>query len=64
MISSIMVDAMVGGNAMSEIPIIPASESFSAEPDISEPELEVVHQGQISSVNAASMKDDIEELRN
>ena len=55
---------MVGGNAMPEVPITPASGSFSAEPDISEPEPEVVHQGQISSVNAASMKDDIEELRN
>jgi hypothetical protein len=59
-----MVDAMVGGNAMPEVPITPASGSFSAEPDISEPEPEVVHQGQISSVNVASMKEDIEELRN
>ena len=63
-ISVIMIDAMVGGNSMPEVPITPASESFSAEPDISEPEPEVVHQGQIFSVNAASMKDEIEELRN
>jgi hemoglobin-like flavoprotein len=68
-ISSIMIDAMAGGNATPEAQVTPEPDSFSPEPDASEPdnldsEPAVVHQEQTSSVNVASMKDDIEELRN